>query len=129
MSNGNIFREIKKVLESAPESIAPETRDRLVLEGIIGLHERIDDLPKIGLDEIKKLERHERALFGDENIKEQGLIKDVSDAKKDIVDIKEFIATMKADLRRAIWNIVTPILGVMGLGIVVLIVIGYTLGK
>lgn len=122
MSNGDIFREIKAVLQSDPKSITSETRDRLVLEGIIGLHQRIDNLPKIGLNEVKKIERHERVLFGDESTKEPGIVRDVA-------DIKDFIETMKQDLRKAIWNILTPVLTVMGLGIVILIVLGFTLGR
>jgi hypothetical protein len=122
MANGAIFREIKRVLETHPESITPDVRDRLMLEGMCELHERIDSLPKLQTGDLRKVARHEVTLYGDGTENNVGLVKDVQ-------DIKKFVEDLKKDIKKFMWSILAPILAILGVGIVVLIVLGATLGK
>jgi len=125
MANGEIFREIKSVLKDDPKSITPEAYNRLVLEGIVQLHERIDVMTekvtnqanKITTAELQKIEKHEVTLYGDDEEK-GGLVKDVK-------DIKVFMNLVS----KILWFVLTPILLAIGTGIVYLVVIGAQLGK
>lgn len=104
MSNGNIFREIKDILKTNPESLTIEARDRLVLEGIVELHERIDAMTKISTGDLRKLEKHEVSLYGTDTTKgHEARIKSLEDKMTLILWI--------------IAGIITPLLAAIGIGI------------
>lgn len=125
MANGKVFQEIKNILQDDPKSITPDAYNRLVLEGIVQLHERIDTMTeqvtkqssKITTAELQKIEKHEVTLYGDDEEK-GGLVKDVK-------DIKGFMKLVS----KILWFVLTPILLAIGTGIVYLVVIGAQLGK
>ena len=125
MANGEIFREIKEILKDNPNSLTIEARDRLVLEGIVQLHERIDTMAKqtirVTTSELQKIEKHDITLYGDDK-EDGGLVKDVK-------DIKNFITDFKADMRKAMWSILAPVFAIIGVGIIALVVVGATIGK
>lgn len=110
MSNGNIFREIKEALRDDPTSITPETLNRLVLEGIIGLKERLDNLP-IDKDSMEKLNRHEITLYGNDSVKGH----------------EDRIQALESKMSLLLWIIgvvVTPILVAIGIGVLKIIQAG-----
>lgn len=109
MSNGHIFREIKEALKDDPNSITHAALNRLVLEGIIGLKEQIDNMPTIPEETLEKVEKHDLVLFGDGKI-DPGLIQDVKEIKK-----------FMEDIRKAMWFILIPIFTAIGVGILTII--------
>ena len=111
MANGNIFREIKKILEDDPDSISPKTLNRFVLEGIIGLKEELDNRPVFNVENMEKLTKHDVTLYGDNNI--QGH--------------ENRIKTLENKMTLLLWiigGIVTPILVAIGIGVVKILQIG-----
>lgn len=122
MANGDIFKEIKKVIENDPTSLSPDARDVLILSGLAELYDTIERRPKIDTGKLAQLDRHQRVLFGDETTKSKGLVQEVS-------EIVAFINGLKEDIRKAIWFVVAPVLGVLGVGIIVIITLGIQVGK
>lgn len=111
MSNGNIFREIKKVLEDNPDSITPEASSRLVLEGIIGLQDRLTNFPVFDEGSMKKLEKHEITLYGNDSIKGH----------------EDRIRNLENKMNLLLWivaTVVTPILAAIGIGVLRIIQLG-----
>lgn len=111
MSNGNIFREIKEALKDDPGSITPETLNRLVLEGIIGLKEELDNRPVFSVESMKKLEKHELTLYGDSSVRGH----------------EDRIQTLENKMNLLLWiiaTVVTPILIAIGVGVIRIIQLG-----